>query len=303
MRDLEYVACPLCGSGDSTEELRAMDFLYSREEFVVTRCDKCGLGYTNPRIRESRIADYYFSGYATRGSEKSAQGVRRFVMKAARIAGDANREVLTELQSAGARSILEIGPGGGTLLRYLRAHDFVVAGIETDRDCARALREDGIACRDGRLEDVVEELKPRSFDAVILCHVFEHLYRPRETLEHIRTLLHEMGIIYLTLPDWASMEARIFGKYWRGLDLPRHVIHYERGKIETLLASSGFKIVKAGHCVFPSSFVESIGFLVLRGKRMPSSLYYPLYYLWKLLCPIHLKLMGSGVMRIVARRT
>ena len=303
MKALEYTLCPLCGSDESREELRSRDFLYSREEFTVTSCRKCGLKYTNPRIAEAHIARYYFPGYASCTSEVAPRKTRKFIARIGKRFGDINGEALAELRSVRARSVLEIGPGSGVMLRDLKTQGFDVVGIETDSDRVRAIRENEIPCYQGSLEDVMGSLKPRSFDAAVLCHVFEHLYRPRETLDNIRSLLREGGIIYLVLPDSGSIEARLFGKYWRGLDLPRHIVHYDSRKMETLLTGSGFEIVKSGNCTFPSSFVESIGFFILRGKKMPAPLYYSLYYPWKLLSPLHLMLMGSGALRIIARRT
>lgn len=302
MKALEYTACPLCGSDESVEELRSRDFLYSHEEFTVVKCRRCGLKYTNPRITEGHIADYYFPGYTSCGSKHTPEQALRFGGRAGKRIGDINREVLAELRLAGARRVLEIGPGNGSLLRYLKTQGLDVVGIETDADCVRALRDDGIACYHGGLEDAMGRLRPGSFDAAILCHVFEHLYRPFETLDNIRSLLTEKGILYLALPDSGSVEAKLFGRCWRGLDLPRHVIHYDRRKMEDLLARSGFEIIKSGSCIFPSSFVESIGFFILRGRKMPSRLYYSLYYPWKLLSPLHIRLIGSGALRIVARR-
>jgi SAM-dependent methyltransferase len=303
VRNLEYTACPLCGSGDSVEKLGARDFLFSQEEFAVAKCSGCGLEYTNPRVKENDIGEYYFPGYSAYGSKKPPNLIRRFIGGAGRMVGDVHREVLAELRSIRAQSVLEIGPGNGELLYFLKARGFEVAGVERDANCARALTKGGINCYPDTLKNVMEQLKPGEFDAVILCQVFEHLYHPLETLENIRHVLKEEGIIYLTLPDSASLEARVFGKYWRGLDLPRHVVHYDKGKIRTLLVRSGFEILKSGNCDFSSSFVESIGFLILRGKKMPSPFYYSLYYPWRLLSPLHIRIIGSGVIRIVARKS
>jgi len=302
LKTLEYTACPLCGSDESGEQLRSRDFLHSHEEFTVVTCRRCGLKYTNPRITESCIGGYYFPGYTSCPSKNTPERALRLVRRAGKRIGDTNREVFAELRSIEARRVIEIGPGSGALLRYLRTRGLDVIGIDTDAGCARTLEDDGIACHHGSLEDAMGQLMPGSFDAVILCHVFEHLYRPRETLDDIRSLLKEEGILYLTLPDSGSMEAKFFGKYWRGLDLPRHVVHYDRPKMEDVLTRSGFEIVKSGSCIFPSSFVESIGFFVLRGRKMPVLLYHLLYYPWKLLSPFHVMLIGSGALRIVARR-
>jgi 2-polyprenyl-3-methyl-5-hydroxy-6-metoxy-1,4-benzoquinol methylase len=301
--DTEYVDCPLCDSNHLEPRFISKDYLFSQREFSIVRCRSCGLYFTNPRIKASQISNYYFSSYpAYKESMRSAGSFSKIKTSLGSLLGNPHHHILNLLKSVRAKTVLEIGPGAGNLLSFLKEHGFEVVGVEIDAKCVERIREKGIACYLGDLNEVMGAIDPKKFDAVILHHVFEHLYRPLETLKTIHNLLKENGIVYLSIPNSGSIEAKLFGKYWRGLDLPRHVIHYNPNTIRSILAETGFRIIKLENDIFPSSFIESIGFRFFRNGKMPNRLYYLLYYPWKLTSPIHTKIIDSGVMRVVASK-
>ena len=45
------------------------------------------------------------------------------------------------------------------------------------------------------------------------------------------------GIFYVLVPNVNSAEARAFGSYWHGLELPRHLFHYSPASLKFLAAS------------------------------------------------------------------
>ena len=300
MAELEYTHCPLCESEDYKTYLQGKDYLCSQEDFAVVRCEQCKVLYTNPRISEEEIGRYYYSNYVPRVERTGSIG-NRIRSGLGHLFVDSRHELVDLLNSNNGKSVLEIGPGAGDILIFLKEHGFQVCGVELDTNNADRIREKGIPCYLGDLDGIVNEISPQTFDAVVLCHVFEHLYHPKQTLKTIHSLLNEGGIVYVTLPNVGSAEAKLFGKYWRGLDLPRHIVHYSAYTIKNVLLNSSFCIVQSGNHHFPSSFVESIAFCAVKGK-WPPLLYYPLYYLWKILSPLHCRLMGTGVVRIVARK-
>jgi len=300
MTELEYTHCPLCESEDYKTYLQGKDYLYSQEDFTVVRCEQCKLLYTNPRVSVEEITRYYFSDYLPRAKKKRSIG-NRIRSRIGQYFVDSRHELVKLLNSNNGKNVLEIGPGAGDLLIFLKEQGFQVCGVELDTNNAHRIRERGISCYLGDLDCIVNEIAPQTFDAVVLCHVFEHLYHPKQTLKTIYSLLNEGGIVYITLPNIESKEAKLFGKYWRGLDLPRHTVHYSAHTIKKILLNSSFSIVQSGNHNFPSSFVESIAFCTVKGK-WPPLLYYPLYYLWKIFSPLHCRLMGTGVLRIVARK-
>ncbi len=298
--DLEYINCPVCNSPHWEKVYVAKDYLYSLEVFTVVRCNSCGLLYTNPRVPQDKIGDYYFHDYFQYKKKDSAGILRNIKAKFNSILRGYQQKLLKELESISAKNVLEVGPGYGELLFFLKKLGFRVTGCEKDRGCMERIRQSNIPCYLGDLNDVIDEISSEKFDAVIFHHVFEHLYVPIRTLNSVHKLLSDDGKLFLALPNSASIEAKIFGKYWKGLDLPRHLVHYEAKTIEKTLCISGFKIKQLNAGVFPSSFIESIGFRFFENRKLPKLLYLTLYYPLKLLQLMFTRLIGSGVMEIVA---
>ena len=300
---LKKASCPYCEcKTDYDTKLTAKDYLFSQEEFSVVKCKQCNFLYTNPRVLEDDIVQYYFPEY---GPYKEAGHLRALVEKLRSLLHHRPsvhfKEILDLLKINQAHKVLEIGPGSGGLLLFLKQQGFDVTGLEMDSVCVKRLRSKGISCYRGNMNDVLDLIRAQKFDAVILCHVFEHLYHPITALKNIYEILNDNGIFYMTLPNIGSLEAKLFGKYWRGLDLPRHIVHYDFRSIEKIVTKSHFHVLQVGNSFFPSSFIESLGFILFR-RRMPMALYYLLYYPWKLLGPIHYQLFGSGAMKVIAQK-
>lgn len=297
----EHVTCPNCNDGHYLIKHISKDFLFSNEKFTVVRCHLCGLDYTNPRVKESQIAHYYFSGYIQHKEIKQSSTFKRNINRLGHLFGDPHKKILQALKNNNAETVLDVGAGSGELLSILKEKSFKVTGVEKDSTCVERIRAKDIDCYCGDLSEVMSEIGSKKFDAVVFHHAFEHLYNPKETLSMVYKLLNEKGIIYISLPNISSAEAKLFGKYWKGLDLPRHIVHYDVNSIKKIISDAHFNIMDIKNEIFPSSFIESIGFLLYKGK-MPDALYYLMYYPWKLTSPVHTKIIGSGAMRVIAKK-
>ena len=297
---IEETPCPVCHSYSHTLFLKACDYLISRSDFSLVRCETCGVVFTNPRVCEQSIQDYYTSDYTSFAIRRNSR-VRRYIKSMISfIYQDQYQKIAYLLKNNNVRNILEIGPGNGGLITYLHGNGFDVTGDELDTACVERIQSSGIVCHQGTVEDVKDHLS--TYDAVIMCNVFEHVYRPKFLLEIIHSKLSDNGLLYLTMPNIASFEARLFGKYWRGLDLPRHITHFSPDKLGCLLSNLDYSVDKITNLPFPSSFIESIAFLMTKKGRFKNSIYYPLFYIWKILSPLHVKIIGSGIMEVVARK-
>ena len=84
---------------------------------------------------------------------------------------------------------------------------------------------------------------PEGFDVITCFDVFEHLYEPRRVVAKIREWLKPGGIFYVLVPNIDSAEARVFGSYWHGLEMPRHLFHYTPGSLKFLAQSAGLQTV------------------------------------------------------------
>ena len=84
---------------------------------------------------------------------------------------------------------------------------------------------------------------PESFDVITCFDVLEHVYEPRRVMEKVGEWLKPGGIFYILVPNIDSAEARVFGTYWHGLELPRHLFHYSPASLKFLAESAGLREV------------------------------------------------------------
>jgi hypothetical protein len=81
--------------------------------------------------------------------------------------------------------------------------------------------------------------------------VFEHLYTPITDLRKAHALLKPGGWLVIGLPNVESWEQRLFGKYWVGWDLPRHLYLFPQPALQAILNREGFRY-KASRCISTS---------------------------------------------------
>lgn len=92
--------------------------------------------------------------------------------------------------------------------------------------------------------DVLEApFRRESFDVITCFDVLEHLYEPRRVVAKVGEWLKPGGIFYVLVPNVNCAEARVFGSYWHGLELPRHLFHYSPSSLKFLAESAGLRAV------------------------------------------------------------
>ncbi len=88
------------------------------------------------------------------------------------------------------------------------------------------------------LDEAREELGG-PFDVVTMWHVLEHVHSPVDLLVGLRELLAPGGVVVVSVPNFGSVQSRVFGGAWFHLDPPRHVIHFDRATLGDVLDRAG----------------------------------------------------------------
>ena len=137
---------------------------------------------------------------------------------------------------------LEVGAGTGWMLRALRERGWRALGNERSLEAALAARAAaGVPIFVGDLGAV----RPApALDLVIMFHVLEHLADPLAELRAVARRLRSGGVLVLGLPNIASWQARLAGRHWMHLDVPRHLCHFTPDSIERALAVSGYRMTR-----------------------------------------------------------
>ena len=265
--------CPLCRAAASTPVTTTPDVLHRVPgTFTAARCDDCGHVFMNPQPDAASLPRCYPDGYACHSDE---------VMPAGAPPPEAGRTVRLMKWVPGLRPlyrwladkrsdvipppgrVLELGCGRGDFLVRLQQAGCEAVGVDLVERSVHVCRARGLDVRHGTLGG--QRFEAASFDAVCGWMVLEHTPDPRETVAETARILRPGGMLAISVPDYAAWERRLFGRFWMGLELPRHLQQFTPPSLRRLLTEEGFTIESMTHQRSAFYLVGSAG-LALRSQ-------------------------------------
>lgn len=229
-------ACPLCGATD----IRAYDHDFRGAR--IARCRACGVRFMNPQYTDAALATYY-ADYIPHTADP-ARRAWRVAQKTANLA-------LVE-RSVPPGRLLTIGCGDGTELEVARDRGWTVEGYDVDADTtARVAARTGATVYTGDLFAL--PLPAGAYDCVYLDQVLEHPKNPADYLRLCHRLLRPGGLLYLGVPNIASLASTVqtlLGRAGlkgrrrgRHYDTFHHLFYYSPGTLPPLLERRfGFRV-------------------------------------------------------------
>lgn len=140
---------------------------------------------------------------------------------------------------------LDLGCGNGAYLLLLKKMGWDVVGVDINDNTSQEVKEAKIPVLTGGLEEL--KLEENSFDLITLWHVLEHLHDPLKTLKVVCRLLKDDGILFVEVPNSASVLSRLFKSNWFAWELPRHLCHFSPTSLSRMLNQAGFEITTIRH--------------------------------------------------------
>lgn len=260
-------ACPTC-NGTERQLLhdRLHDHLFSAPgSWNLHACSTCGSAYLDPRPTPQSIGRAYSSYYTHANSD--ATGFLKQISRRARN-GYINRHWKTELKPASAalgavvacipgmkakvdhelmrsfshsptrQLLLDVGCGSGQFLSLIKHAGWQVKGIDFDPQAVAAARQLGLDVDLGGLDILTEQQD--AYDAITLSHVIEHIFDPADALKQCFRLLRSGGMLWIETPNLDSTGHSRYGRNWRGLEPPRHLVLFTWSSLKSLLERAGF---------------------------------------------------------------
>jgi 2-polyprenyl-3-methyl-5-hydroxy-6-metoxy-1,4-benzoquinol methylase len=260
--DISSDPCPkcwLCGSEGTYLHQGLTDAVFSAPgRWNVRRCGNpgCGLVWLDPRPRKEDIGKAY-SDYYTHGQKAESapprdlasrllRGIHRWTRESiGRWSGFTSELLKRESLYLGDRRpgrFLDIGCGDGRLMLAHQKLGWETAGIEPDSKAGERARAAGLDVYVGEIQSA--SFPEGSFDVVLLSHVIEHVYDPISLLGYCHRMLRPGGKLVCITPNVESMAHKRFGRFWRGLEVPRHLLLFSRRTLEECARRSGFQTFK-----------------------------------------------------------
>ena len=268
---MDASVCNLCGKTNAVPVICDLpDLLLHRNEVSSTfvKCLSCGLIYQNPRPTLAEMADHYPPDYESYVSQADLENSTLLLKQAYRYGIAKRCWFVTRYKSNGR--LLDVGCATGIFLQGIQQYgNWEPYGVEVNEQAAHVAQEHGIDIRLGTLEQA--GFPDEFFDVVTLWDVLEHLHDPAGSLREIYRILKPDGLLVIRVPNANSWDSRLFGRYWAGLDAPRHLYVFTPLTLDALLTANHFHAFAWSSQIGAySTFLLSLRFW--SGSRKPSKM-------------------------------
>lgn len=259
--------CIACGSNqESLRFTKLMDWEYETcSPIDFYQCSNCKLLYQKPFPKLEEIHSFYpaeYRNYLPIGSGLFSQLKKlKFRTQAKKLAKFFNKD----------SKILEIGYGNGELLMAFKDLGYPnLYGCDFSSAAAERLMQNGIQIQVANVEQNIPF--NQGFDIIILNNVIEHFLDPIAVMKNCHAKLNPSGQIILFTPNTRAIEFGIFGRYWAGLHIPRHIHLFNKQNLQLIAENCKFSAIKFYNDLDPAQWAISIQNLLQDTKLFHSQL-------------------------------
>ncbi|MBO8143316.1 MAG: class I SAM-dependent methyltransferase [Thermodesulfobacterium sp.] len=290
----EFPFCLLCNNEGMFLYNNLRDCLFEVPGIWAFRhCPNCGLVWLDPQPLPSELSKLYTQYYThqvERASRKWLASLRNVIktsilqtcfgysMEQNKLLGwlfsliGPFKEIVGRsimwLKAQERGRLLDIGCGNGQFLYRMRELGWEVVGVEPDPEAVRIAKEQfGLEIFEGNIEQV--ELPPNSFDAITMNHVIEHVSDPIGTLGKCYRLLKHGGKLVIVTPNIQSLGLHLFGKYWRGWEVPRHLFLFSPKSLRMCAERAGFKVQELSTTAKGARWMWAASRLIKKNGKLP----------------------------------
>ncbi len=249
-------ACPICDGRIINYVHTSKDYVATNESFDVYSCGQCSHKFTNPRPLFDEVGKYYQSqNYISHsGNEKNRFGITYRLYDLVRNISIKNKlNTIKQYNKNG--KLIDLGCGLGYFLKGVKDDQtFEAEGIDISEDARNYVKDKFKIAVKG--EEALLGYENNSIDVITQWHVMEHVYDLDKRMKDLKNILSKNGTLFIAVPNSDSFDAKRYGKYWDGFDVPRHIHHFNRKSIALLLENAGFQIVKIKPMWFDAPYIS-----------------------------------------------
>lgn len=276
------MTCYLCKSDKIKYIIKNLKLSKYDKEFSVVKCENCGVSFLYPQVLFKDIENEYYDknyhAYQLLNNEKNfLKRFKDFIKKNAleQYLGYGNKKFWKKIiypffirisfypKKVANGKFLSIGCGAGKQLVYNKELGWDVYGVDVSKITIQVAQSRGLDnVFNGSLKDA--KFESGFFDVVDFHHVFEHISDPNNILKEVRRVLKKDGELIITVPNYSSLARKIFGKYWGGWDIPRHIFFFDDDSLSNLLKNNGFQVEESWFSDIFRGFSAGLSYLIFK---------------------------------------
>jgi SAM-dependent methyltransferase len=247
--------CPVCGSAAVSPVFSAKDHTVSGLSFEIWQCNDCTLRFTQGIPGQEEMPAFYQSEAYVSHSDTSKGWINRLYHLVRTWTLSSKRKLVSSVTGTRGGRLLDIGAGSGAFVAHMMRHGWQVEGLEPDPTARKTAA--GLHALELDPVEKLFDLPAQSFDVITLWHVMEHVKDLHAYLERMKSVLRPGGSILIAVPNYTSLDASIYGRFWAAYDVPRHLYHFSPASISRLFEIHGLKL-KGKHPMWFDSFYISL---------------------------------------------
>lgn len=253
---LKFINCNFCGSSNYTSigtfkrsdliqnsKKGGKSILLTHNKFRVVRCNKCTLQFTNPRLSEAQLLQYYEGFYGKKflaesfSFDSSVYNLLNIEQERGRL------QDIIRFKSRG--KLLDIGAGPGHFLKVAYDGGWQVFGHELSRKATVIARKQfGITLSYGKIKTL--PYPDNFFDVITLHATIEHVLNPTEYLQIAFRKLKSNGLLVMSAPNLHSINfylAQVLHLQYPGF-IFEHLYYFNPTIISNMLKKNAFEIME-----------------------------------------------------------
>jgi 2-polyprenyl-3-methyl-5-hydroxy-6-metoxy-1,4-benzoquinol methylase len=227
---MENPFCPICGGHDlETRLLGRRPTYYS--------CNSCGHHFIKPDNKNNELSfieaqNHYYGDESLLLDDKLTIFEDEIIKERYR--------VFKKFLPKGADAI-EVGPGGGHVLKWLEGHGHRAVGVEYSQTLAQQLSA-RLSIPIINAEFETHDFRDTSFDSFCSFHVIEHVLDPLAHLAKAHKIVRPGGLAFIATPNACSWEQRAARQLGPNYD-SAHLHIFSPQSLQLACEQAGWRIV------------------------------------------------------------
>jgi 2-polyprenyl-3-methyl-5-hydroxy-6-metoxy-1,4-benzoquinol methylase len=205
--------------------------LLGYEKDHLVKCKKCSFVFSNLRPTESELYQVY-SAYQRGANPPTIATLDKLRSRAKRL-----------LENINAKVVLDVGCGDGDFLAVFSEMGIETYGTEFDSESSTMSASKGAVMLNGGLIPILPN-EISGVDVIIFTEVIEHINNPQPVLRNFYEIMNAGALLYITTPNFSSLERILLGPKWGMIAYPEHISYYSPKTLDNILSQNGFKKIE-----------------------------------------------------------